>query len=194
MRIDIVTVFHNETNYAQHLSLFEAIRLHEGSDAMLIGVDNRSENRGFSKASNLGATRGSAPIVGFLNPDLVVKGPFLDRVESVLADPHVVITGERFGKPQWELDVWGCRDWACGAAFFVERDWWEESGGFDERFVWGWEESDLIRRTQRAGRVTRSIQLPFHHASPDVDTPVDAEYKRTNFERGAKLFYEKWPR
>lgn len=168
------------------------LRLYGDAPHTLWKVDNREENRGFSKGSNLGATWGEAPFIGFLNPDVQVNGPLLGPVLDAFRDEKVVITGERFGKLQSELRVWGVEDWVCGACFFVRRSFWEEAGGFDERFVWGWEETDLIRRAQALGLGVRSISLPVHHESPSEETPVDFAYKRKHFETGARLFYGKW--
>jgi GT2 family glycosyltransferase len=196
MRADIVTVFHNQTNHAQHLGLFDAIRSHEpAGDFRLIAVDNRVTNRGFAAACNLGALhpKATAPIVGFLNPDVTVTGPFLDAVAAALVD-DVVITGCRFGKPQRELAIWGVRDWVCGAAFFVRRPWFQGVGGFDTQFVWSHEETDLIRQAQQAGLAVRSIDLPLQHRSPDVDEPADVYYKRYHFEQAQRRFFSKWGR
>lgn len=193
-RIDLVTVFHNETNHAQARDLVEAVRRHEpGGDYRFLLVDNRRHNRGFAAGCNVGAFHPVArsSVIGFLNPDVEVNGPFIDIVRNVLADP-IVITGCRFGKPQNELNIWGVTDWVCGATFFVTRAWFTAVGGFDQRFVWSHEETDLIRQAQLAGYVAQSISLPLAHRSPEFDTPEDAEYKRRHFTQAAQLFQEKW--
>lgn len=195
LRADIITVYHNDTNYEQHRQLRESLVRHEPEGGFtFIGVDNRVTNRGFARGCNLGAfSKGAgAPVIGFINPDAVVTGPFLEEVAAALVRP-VVITGRRFGKPQSELDLWGVSDWVCGAALFVERQWFTDVGGFDERYVWGWEETDLIRQAQRQGLTCRSIDLPIEHHSPTQNSPVDANFKRHHFERGARQFYSKWP-
>lgn len=197
MRIDIITVFHNDNNYQQHNELFTAIRAHEPRGGYnLIGIDNRTTNRGFALACNLGAFYHAyrpSPIIGFLNPDSHIRGPFIDAVHDALSG-HVVITGCRFNKPQRELDLWGVWDWVCGAAMFVDRGWFRGVGGFDEQFVWGWDDSDLIRQAQRDHKACRSIALPIEHRSPDVDLPEDAAYKRFHFDRGQKRYFQKWQR
>lgn len=189
---DLVTVFHNERNYKQAVQLEVDLQFHADAAYVLWKVNNREENRGFSKGSNLGASWGKHPFIGFLNPDSQVNGPLLSPVLRAFEDEHVVITGERFHKPQSELRTWGVKDWVCGACFFVRRDYWEEVGGFDEQFVWGWEETDFIRRAQVAGRGVRSISLPVYHESPGDETHQDFVYKRKHFAEGAALFYRKW--
>jgi GT2 family glycosyltransferase len=190
--VDIVTVFHNQKNKAEALAtLNDLLDVEDSQRWRWVPVDNRVQNRGFAAGCNLGAAHGTAPVIGFLNPDVEIRGPFLDAVRRVLGGP-VVITGCRFGKPDLELRAWGVRDWVCGAAFFVTRQFFEEMGGFDEQFVWGWEETDLIRRAQAHNLRVRSIPLPIHHVSPDVDSPSDTQYKRHHFEKGAARFKAKW--
>lgn len=194
MRADLVAVFHNDTNYEQHLRLRDAIATHEPAGGYrFIAVDNRTNNRGFAKACNLGALHagGTAPIIGFVNPDTIIEGPFLDAVAATLGD-STVITGCRFGKSQHELKIWGVHDWVCGAAMFVDRHWFKSVGGFDEQFTWSHEETDLIRRAQETGWQVRSIDLPIRHQSPTTETPQDAQYKRFHFNRAAQRFYRKW--
>ncbi len=189
--LDVVTVIHNERNYAQSLDLEAALVEHADLPYSFWRVDNRVENRGFGPGCNFGAAHGTAPVIGLLNPDVVVKGPFMRQVVETLVDP-VVITGERFDKADWEIRRWGCRAWVCGAALFADRAWWESVGGFDEAFKWGWEESALIRLAQRQEKLVRSIRLPLEHRSPDVDSPEDVAYKHEHFEAGARLFEQKW--
>lgn len=196
MKIDIVTVYHNEDNYLLHGRLRESLAMHEPDGGYrFIAVDNREHNRGFARACNLGALHPDhdAPIIGFLNPDVRVKGAFIDEVEGILTD-SVVITGCRFGKPRYELNIWGVDDWVCGAALFVRRDWFKSVGGFDEQFTWAWEETDLIRQAEVAHLRCRSIVLPIEHESPAKDSPADTAYKRYHFDQGAKRFARKWGR
>jgi GT2 family glycosyltransferase len=195
LRADLVTVYHNTDNFEQHQQLRAGLLQHEPDGGYaFISVDNRTTNRGFAAGCNLGAfSRGAeAPIIGFLNPDAIVSGPFLDLVTAALKDP-VVITGCRFGKPQAELNNWGVRDWVCGAAMFVSRPWFTSVGGFDTQFVWGWEETDLIRQAEAQSLRCRSIPLPIQHASPLHNSERDVRYKQHHFTRGSQRFYNKWP-
>jgi GT2 family glycosyltransferase len=191
--MDVVTVFHNERNHSQHLDLCRAVERWEGDRVNIVTVDNRVENRGFARACNVGAKEGTAPCLGFLNPDAVVLGPFVDQVVETLRNPGVVITGCRFDKPAHELRIWGCRDWVCGSAMFVWRDWFHTVGGFHEGYVWGWEETDLVRQAEKEGLLVRSLALPITHQSPATETLEDAAYKRRHFEDGARLFRARWP-
>lgn len=196
MRVDIVTVFHNETNYRLQLDLRARIAMHEPDGGYrFIAVDNRTNNRGFARACNLGARHpdADAPVIGFLNPDIEIDGPFIDDATSAVND-QTVIAGCRFDKPAGELRQWGVRDWVCGAAMFVWRPWFEAVGGFDEQFTWSWEETDLIRQAESQGLECRSIGLPIRHASPARNSDEDERYKRTHFERGSLRYFRKWGR
>lgn len=193
MDIEIVTIFHNERNRRQADDLLSDIEKYEPGTKVHL-IDNMKVNRGFSRACNLGAERVESEVIGFLNPDLILKGPFKDKVIKTLSERDVVITGERFGKHQRELRIWGCKDWCCGAAFFVNREWFLERGGFDERFVMYYEETDMVRQAQKCGKRVKSISLPMEHDSPQHDSLVDVKYKRKHFKRSADLFTKKWGR
>lgn len=189
--IDVVTVFHNQAykNMAEEMS--ESLFRHEPDRVTLTMVDNSVVNRGFSAACNLGAKGGSADIVGFINPDAIIEGTFVQKVYNSLSD-IIVITGCRYDKPDREVKIWGLQDWVCGAAFFVRRDWFEKVGGFDERYSFCFEESDLIKQAELEHKRCKSIDLPIRHDSPDYNSPEDAAYKQYWFNKGAKIYKEKW--
>jgi GT2 family glycosyltransferase len=194
--IDIVTVTHNSINEQQAVQLQVALNNYEDpSDYTFYVHSNRTENLGFGKACNLAAFREGAksPIIGFLNPDVVVQGKFTQRVMSVFdGEPNTVIAGNRFEKPQRELDIWGVRNWVCGAVFFVRRNWFTSVGGFDENYVWSWEETDLIRTAESNGLRVHSIKLQITHESPSDDADADAEYKLRHFKAGQAYYAKKW--
>lgn len=195
-RVDFVVVYHNETNRRQAHALVETVRRQEPvGDYQFMLVDNRRINRGFAVGCNVGAfhPKARSPVIGFLNPDVEVQGPFIDEVLRVLGGP-VVITGCRFGKADRELQTWGVSDWVCGAAFFVDRQWFASKGGFDRRYVWSHEETDLIRQAEAEGKAAKSIRLPLEHHSPDVDSPEDAAYKQRYFAEAQLAFFRKWGR
>lgn len=192
--LDIVTIFHNDKNFAESTELWKQIREHEPvGDYTFNVVDNQADNRGFSRGCNVGAVRGDSPIIGFLNPDAQVTGPFIDAVVDVLAQhPEVVITGCDHGKPQREVQGWGLRNWVCGCTMFVRRDWFDEVGGFDERYIWSFEDTDLCRQAEAQGHKVMPIDLPLEHESPDENSPEDIRYKQRNFALANEQFWRKW--
>ena len=191
MRIDVVTVAHEDENYAWAEALRDRVaELHPDVEHTFTIVDNRLDNVGFGQGCNKGAALGDGDIILFLNPDVEVNGPFLVEGASLISD-RVVISGERFGKKRqhWNLS-WGCRDWVCGACFFVQRAFFEHVGGFDPVYVWGWEETDLIRRAQSKNLATRSIELAVTHESEGNNTP----YKQEHMKAGQRVFHGRWTR
>jgi GT2 family glycosyltransferase len=192
--VDVVTVFHREENYRLAITLNDVLVSEpEELEFEFFGVDNREDNRGFAKACNLGAREGSSPFIAFLNPDVKIHGPVLaDGIAPLVASPRVVIAGDDFGKERsMTYGHWGCEDWVCGAAMFVQRWWFEQVGGFDEDFVWGWEETDLIRRAQAGGYASKSVKLSASHGGWR-DDEEDSAYKKANLKRGSKIFYRRW--
>lgn len=194
MRVDIVTIWHNATNRDEMYALLEELCEHEDRTGFaFFAVDNSVENRGFSKGCNYGAAKGDAPLIGFLNPDCRIDGPFLDAIEAAFEDPNVVIAGSSHGKPEREVRLWGLQSWVCGCTMFVRRSWFEEIGGFDEAYVWSFEDTDLCRTAEAAGRrVLTMDDLPIYHASPTQNSTEDAKYKRRHFAEASRVFHNKW--
>jgi len=196
---DIVIVHHNETNYQQHLVVLERLRKHADGPYEVFVHDNSQDNIGFSAACNIEASRGNNVFIAFLNPDVWVEGPFFEIVADVFSDPRIKVTGGNFNKNPVEIAGWGLQDWVCGAAMFVRRDWWEELGGFDEQFVWAYEETDFFRRTEQRGGRIKSLspdELPILHSSPPdhMQSPEDLWYKQYWMSEGGRRFAEKWNR
>ena len=190
--LDIVTVPYTPLNHIQARDLIQAVRERYAFTVCCVSVSNRVHNRGFAKGCNLGAANCNAPIIGFLNPDVTIEGPWLETVVSAFEDPDLVIAGNGFNKPANELRYWRVSTFICGAVFFVRRTWFTHVGGFDEGYVWSHEELDLIKRAETTGLGVRELNLPISHASPVSDTDDVSEYKRTNFEAGRQYYRAKW--
>ncbi len=166
---DIVIVTFGPKHVAMAAALRETLES-DPSVGKVIVIDNSVENRGFARACNLGALQATADVIGFINPDAIVSGT-LEAVEACFAEhPKVMVTGCRFGKTDFMLDLWSVNAWICGAAFFVRRAWFEQLGRFDEAFRFGYEETDFIRRTELAGLEVKDISLPIQHESPADDS------------------------
>jgi GT2 family glycosyltransferase len=192
-RADLITVYHNDAYRDLYLRLRDDLKRAEPDGGYrYLGVDNRRDNRGFAAACNVGAFHVAAisPIVGFLNPDVTVEGPFIDAVTAALTD-NTVITGCRFGKPANELRAWGVTEWVCGAAMFVKRDFFVSVGGFDVQFTWSWEETDLIRQAESRGYKCQPLNLPIRH-DQSYNDPADSNYKRYHFAQGERRYRAKW--
>lgn len=193
--IDIVVVYHRIENEHEAHALAETIDRFEpeGRVNVLYG-NNKQQNIGFGPRCNqVVFDKATAPIVGFLNPDVQVAGALCERVTRVLRQPGIEVTGARFNKAPHELKIWGVHDWVCGAAMFVNRQWFLDLNGFDPQYVWGWEETDFVRRTEDAGRRVKSIELPISHppAGHTFDSR-DAAYKRRWFDHGASIYRDQY--
>jgi GT2 family glycosyltransferase len=189
MTVDVVTVFHREENRKLAQQLTKRLAKIE-PEANVIQVDNRTCNRGWAGGCNHGAADGNAPFIVFINPDTVISGEFFPTLLLPFDDDRVVIAGERFGKPVSETLSWGCDSWVCGALMCVRRNWFP---GFDENYCFGWEETDLIRQAQVAGRGVIELSLPqAKHQSPEPASDPDRDVKATWFDEGRRYFDRKW--
>ena len=97
--VDLVTIVHNDMNRSFAERLRVGLELYEPDNYRLIVRDNFAVNLGFAKGCNWGAKQATSDIIGFVNPDVIVHGAFLDRVSEVFTDENVVITGESFREP-----------------------------------------------------------------------------------------------
>jgi len=192
--INIVTVTHNDRNEEQAEKLRAALDGFSDMPYTFQQVNNRANKITYAEACNTGAELGCAPVIGFINPDTEIDGPFMAQVAEVFnSDVKIVITGERFNKPQEEITKWGLHDWVCGAAFFVRREWFDYVRGFDIRYPWSYEETDLCRAAERGGFNVQSISLAMAHNSPLTDSAKDKAFKKRGFEKGQLIYERKWP-
>lgn len=190
--IDLVTVTYDTRSVAALAVLQAALQRYADAPYTLTVMDNAKENRGFSKACNLGMLHKHGKIIGFLNPDTQIHGAFLKEVEAAFRAPRVVIAGNRFQMPDGHLALWGLQHWVCGAAMFVRRAWFEQAGGFDEAYSFGYEETDLCRRAESHGLEVKELDLPLAHVSPSDDPPNVREYKEEWLQRGWEIYQRKW--
>ncbi len=160
---------------------------------------------GFARACNLGAARGSAELVLFLNSDIVaVPGAIAGLAEALAQDPRAVLAGGRLVDPDTlkTQDAYRPRTFPsvatlatqllgieqrwnpiarrhhgarlddtttvavqqpAAAAILVRRAAFERIGGFDERFWFWFEDSDLLARLHRIGTILYVPSAAFRH-------------------------------
>jgi GT2 family glycosyltransferase/2-polyprenyl-3-methyl-5-hydroxy-6-metoxy-1,4-benzoquinol methylase/spore maturation protein CgeB/Tfp pilus assembly protein PilF len=142
-------------------------------------VVRSSENLGFARGNNLGASRGSAPYVLFLNNDTVPDEGWLDAlVAEIEQDVAIGIVGAKLVYPgKRDVQHAGLEivngtpdhvfrhakendshvieprdlDMVTGACLMIRRDLFEALGGFDEVYVNGVEDVDLCLRARDRG-------------------------------------------
>ena len=142
-------------------------------------VVRSSENLGFARGNNLGAFRGNAPYVLFLNNDTVPEAGWLDAlVREMVQDPAIGIVGAKLLYPdKRDIQHAGLEiingspdhvyrhasendsrvneardlDMVTGACLLIRRDLFEDLSGFDEAYVNGVEDVDLCLRARDRG-------------------------------------------
>lgn len=156
-------------------------------------VHHSETNLGFGGGHNLLAARGEARYLLLLNPDTrMVERETLPSLLRTAIEMRAQVVGPRLvtGKgttQKWdhgELDGWIARlclgtgnsywrerqhvapaAWVSGAAFLVDKRWFDDMGGFDEQFFLYKEEEELCWRIRARGGTT--IYDPtlsvFHH-------------------------------
>lgn len=173
----------------------------------VVDVVRLAQGAGFARACNIGAAAGTAPLVLFLNSDiLTTPNAIAGLAEALAAHPRAVLAGGRLVDPDtlrtqdayrprtlpslatlatqllgieqaWPRNpiarrhLGGHLDDAttvavpqpAAAAILVRRDAFERIGGFDERFWFWFEDSDLLARLQREGEILYVPSAAFRH-------------------------------
>ncbi len=164
------------------------------------------DNRGRSAARNAGIARASAPLVAFVDSDVIVRDDFLEwhvrthraHGPRILSRGPVIMTSDarvarqgpipRFSASPAYLDT---------ANVVIPHAALVEAGLFDEGFPgYGWEDFELGMRLKRLGirRIFTRLAVAFHLQVPlrweGVDHLLRKEEERA---RSAVYFYQKHP-
>jgi glycosyltransferase involved in cell wall biosynthesis len=194
-------------NASTDASVAEARRL--GADVVANPV-----NAGFAAAANLGASRGDAELVLFLNPDASIHRDHLGRLAAaLLADDRVAVVAPALeGAHGGQAASWpfpsARRAWfealglgrhagevdgrfAVGACFLVRRRAFEEVGGFDTRFWLYAEEADLCARLRDRGWQVQIVDdvVADHEGGASGEGVEGVVFE--HFQRGAEHFVDK---
>ncbi|MBA3943697.1 MAG: glycosyltransferase family 2 protein [Herpetosiphonaceae bacterium] len=142
-------------------------------------VITAATNLGFGGGCNLGVALTTAPLLAFINPDVVLQPDWIATVTAALDDPTVGIVGGKLCFPDgrvqhaggvihWPLALTDHRgygqpdgpawneplavDYVTGAALAIRRDVWDRVAGFDPAFFPAYfEEVDLCLRVAAQG-------------------------------------------
>jgi len=140
-----------------------------------IRILTNDKNLGYAKANNQGAKIAKGNILLFLNSDVRVGHNFLqDILSAFTADKKLDATGacggildsnlNCLGETRNNGDRW---DYLVGWCLAVRKDVFEEIGGFDERYGYGYcEDTDLSYRLKHDGYKINILEvLKIHHFS-----------------------------
>jgi GT2 family glycosyltransferase len=178
-----------------------------------------SENLSFSRANNLAALAAGGSTLVFLNNDLIVSGKALSRLVEVLErEPQAGIVGSKLLFPDTGLVqhagiaqmLWGyASNFGVGAAsdnpavqqmremfavtgalIAVDRSLFNQVGGFEEQYRYGYEDLDLCLKARCAGR--RVLYVPeavgYHAESSTLKNKPAAARGEANY----RLFRKTW--
>src|SRR5919204_5499179 len=158
-------------------------------------------NGGFGAGVNLGAKMASGTFLAVVNPDAEVEPGWLEPLIDVLQEqprvgmvtPTILLKGteDRVNACGNDVHLTGlafCRGLnqappaqcaparpvgaISGAAFVLRRSFWEELGGFDERFFMYLEDTDLSLRARRLGYTI--LHVPASRIRHDYQLSVAA--------------------
>lgn len=187
-------------------------------DAKIVEIN---KNIGFGSAANRGAKIARGKYLCFLNPDTVLLSDIkkiLSEFEEnkkvgvigvKLVDEKGVtqnwIAGKRINLLSLILENLGLKqnknilsitkkiavDWVTGGAFFVRREIFQKSGGFDENFFIYYEDVDLCQRIQQTG--WQIVYLPeidiFHQGSHSF---VSSPNQKKHYYASQKYYFKKY--
>ena len=172
--------------------------LDTGLDGYVTHVGD-GENVGFARGCNLGAQNGEAPMVAFINTDVILAPHALHQLCNVLRDEQVGIATaslrlnsrpEKINAAGLDIHVLGlswCRGYgdadtdhaqpvdvaaASGAAMVMRREDFIEIGGFDEQFFAYYEDIELSLRVRAQG--ARVVYVPSAIAIHDYSFATHA--------------------
>lgn len=172
-------------------------------------VVRNEANLGFLRNCNRAARQARAPLLLFLNNDTEVRGDWLGPLNQLMARyADIAICGSKLVYPDGTLQeaggiIWNDgsgwnygrhddpeapqynylkdADYISGASILVRRDFWERTGGFDERYAPAYyEDTDLAFKARELG--FRVVYVPqsvvVHHEGKSHGTDTATGPKR----------------
>ncbi|MBI4829560.1 MAG: glycosyltransferase [Nitrospinae bacterium] len=178
-----------------------------------------NSNLSFSLANNRAAQAARGDTLLFLNNDVVAGRGAIERMAAALdADPAAGVAGARLVFPGGETiqhagivqTLWGYPSnygqggragdprfnqpraifAVTGAMMLIRRELFQRIGGFDERYVWGYEDVDLCLKTRAAGSTVIYVPsaLSEHWESATLKETRDERVVDENF----NLYHAAW--
>ncbi|NLM37700.1 MAG: glycosyltransferase [Firmicutes bacterium] len=164
----------------------------------------RLEHAGRARARNAGALAARAPIIIFLDSDMIVRREFVASHLAAHTRPGLVVNGSVRNTPvpadpnekAPQYNDYSRAFFATGNVS-VEREKLIAAGLFDESFVeYGWEDLELGHRLRQLGlKRGKSLSAWSYHVQAPVTSKIIPAILQKERERGhmAVLFYRKHP-
>lgn len=135
-------------------------------DEYIFTFSDRAYNRGW--AFNVGAMRSTSAYLLLHDSDLLVPEDYLEIARGLLSKANVAIcwgsiaylnreSSENFPESRKKLLRTITNEGIHGGSTIVQKDWYIEVGGFDERFEgWGAEDDAFYMKARKLGRVVKA--------------------------------------
>lgn len=180
-------------------------------------IDNKKvENSGFAAACNRGAARVKGKYLAFINPDIVLEKNVLQTLlahknDAAVIAPVLTDLDGTFQKnagyfPKWSWKFWkrlnmnpihishkpnGLQkvDWITGGFFIIDKQIFDELGGFDEKYFMYWEDIDLsLRLLQKKYSLFLDGSVVVKHAAHSSVNQVSSDVKNAWYKKSQNHF------
>ena len=181
-----------------------------------IRIIQNPKNMGYAKAANQGIRASRGKFLCFLNSDTLVPPSWIGRLLEVARKPGVGAVGPTrrpygFEWPLWDLATReaitvfidrevqrryrgdGAQETLilCGFCLVIPKPVLNRVGLFDERFFFGWEDTDYsLQLRMRGYRLLKVNSLFVHHLVGG--SPVRRETRREWTQQAERQFLAKW--
>ncbi|MDX9913466.1 MAG: glycosyltransferase family 2 protein [Candidatus Moranbacteria bacterium] len=201
------------------LEIFESKKIDKPNKK--INIIEVNKNVGFSKANNIGASRGQGEYFCFLNPDTKIISKNIENlIMKFNGDSSIGAIGPKILKngiiQPWSVGVdmtwneilrgkvgiaksekiWQSNkeqevDWVSGASLFVKKDVFFGVNGFDENFFLYYEDVDLCKRIRNIGK--KIIYCPLFEIEHLEGKSSNKKYEqKVEYFKSQEYYYSKW--
>lgn len=201
------------------LEIFESKKIDKPNKK--INIIEVNKNVGFSRANNIGASRGQGEYFCFLNPDTKIISKNIENlIMKFNGDSSIGAIGPKILKngiiQPWSVGVdmtwneilrgkvgiakskkiWQSNkeqevDWVSGASLFVKKDVFFGVNGFDENFFLYYEDVDLCKRIRNIGK--KIIYCPLFEIEHLEGKSSNKKYEqKVEYFKSQEYYYSKW--
>lgn len=217
-----VIIVDDASEPGQYDKLLEVVHIHNVGRKFSLDVIRREVNGGYAKSANAGLSFSSGEVVVFVNSDIILTGPILDKFKEALhSDPRIAVVGAKLRFPSGRIQHGGVEvthEWqfnhvisegkssrsrycvnVTGALLGVTKQTIERIGKFDENFFMSCDDGDYCLRAWKAGyRVLYSSEIEAIHLEGETrgNNPTAKKEKnpqaKEREEKDIALLSQKW--